>query len=621
MQIKKFIILLLVFSVLQFTAFSLLGEDEKDKEKSFYGNFLFGYRMIDSSGSPVKYKEDINLDQGARLFNFSLHFIPTDTMKKYLDRLDISIYNYGGDPFEAMGINIQKIGRYKFKYDRKKSIYFYNDQYLNGNFDMHSFNFDRVMDTALFKISLHNKADLYFSFDRYTKEGKSITTLSLNRIEFELDKPIHEDYKDFTLGANVHLNRYTFTFEEKIQEYENSNSLFLPGYADGGETAQYPSSLNYFYIDQPYNLKSKSHFFKVTARPIDSLLINGAARLFDQDMELEYNEDADGVNYLNRFFNYHYSGTGTFDRDIQMYDADITLLLTNRLAFIGAARASDFEQKGTMTVDNNTQIIEWNYNTLGYEGGLQYQFTPGLSLTAGYRNETRELEDRYTSTYEQETKRTGFFGNFALNSSRKLSLNADYYLGNFDNPYTLISPTDFNRFKLKAKVFINNLSFSGSLLASSSKSEIFQDRWESSRRQLTFRAGYTTEKLKLFAGYSYLSLAHDADRKIEYPPGWSGPAGFFPWLIDYEGNSNLLDGSLTFKLNLNWTIGSYANIYINSGFWEISRTMFKTYLEYLFDTGYVAQLGYRYINFEEKAAPANDYDVHILELSLGYRWK
>lgn len=620
MQVKKFIILLLVSSFLQFTAFSLLGEEE-DKEKSFYGDFLFGYRMIDSSGSPFKYKEDINLDEGARLFNFSLHFIPTETMKKYLDRLDIRIYNYGGDPFEILGINIQKFGRYKFKYDRKKSIYFYNDQYLNGNFDMHSFNFDRVMDTALLKISLHNKADLYCSFNRYTKEGKSITTLSINRIEFELDKPIHEDFQDFTLGANVNLNRYSFTLEEKFEEYENSNSLFLPGYSDGGEIAQYPSSLNYFYMDQPYDLKSKTHFFKMTARPIDSLLITGAARLFDQDMELDYFEEADGVNYLNRFFQANYSGTGAFDRNIQMYDADITLLLTNRLAVIGAARASDFEQKGTMAVNGNTQTIEWIYNTLGYEGGLQYQFKPGLTVTAGYRNETRELEDRYTATYEQETKRTGFFGNFVLNSGRKFSLNADYYLGNFDNPYTLISPTDFNRFKLKAKVTFNNLSFSGSLLTSTSKSEIFKDSWESSRNQLSFRAGYTTEKLKLFAGYSYLSLAHDAEREIEYPPGWSGPAGFFPWLIDYEGNSSLLDGGLTFKLNQNWTIGSYANVYINSGFWEISRIMIKSYLEYLFDTGYVAQLGYRYINFEEQAAPANDYTAHILELSLGYRWK
>jgi len=621
MQIKKLIILTLAFGLVLPLAFSLRAEENEDTEKILHGNFLFGYRLVDTSGSPFKYKEDINLDEGARLFNFNLHFIPTETMKKYLDRLDINIYNFGGDPFETLGINLQKFGRYKFKYDRKKSAYFYNDQYLDGHYDMHSFNFNRVMDTAFLKIFLHKNADLYFSFDQYSKEGKSITTFDINRIEFEFDKPIHEDYQDFTLGLNFHLNRYAFTFEEKIQEYENSNSLFLPGFADSGDNASYPSSLSYFSINQPYDLKSSTHFFKVTARPIDSLLITGAARLFDQDMNLEYNEEADGVNYLNRLFNYQYSGTGTFDRKIHMYDADMTLLLSNKLAVIGAVRARDFEQKGTMAVNESTKTIEWNYNTLGFEGGLQYQFSTGLALTAGYRNETRELEDRYTAIYDQETKRTGFFGNFALNSGRKFSLNADYYLGNYDHPYTLISPTDFNRLKVKAKVTFNKLSFSGSLLTNISKSEIFADRWKSSRNQLTFRAGYSSEKLKLFAGYSYLSIAHNAERKIEYPPGWSGPAGTFPWVIDYEGKSNLLDGSLTLMLSQNWNIGTYANYYINSGFWEISRTMLKTYLEYLFTTGYVAQLGYRYINFEEEAAPANDYAANIIEISFGYRWK
>ena len=621
MQRKKIFIPTLLIGLVFSMAFSLLAEEKEDTKKTLYGNFLFGYRMVDTSGSPYKYKEDINLDEGARLFNLSLHYTPNEAMKKYLDRFDISIYNYGGDPFESLGINIQKYGKYKFKYDRKKSAYFYNDQYLDGQYDMHSFNFDREMDSALLKILLHKNADLYFSFDHSSKEGESITTFDINRIEFEFDKPIHEDYKDFTLGVNLHVNRYAFTFEEKIQKFENSNSLFLPGYADGGANVQYPSSLNYFSINQPYDLKSNTHFFKVNARPFDSLLVSGAARLLDQEMDLDYYEEGEGVNYINRLFSYSYSGNGDFDRKIRIYDGDITLLLTNKLAIVGAVQSSDFEQKGTMTINGSSTTTEWNYNTLGFEGGLQYQLTPSIALTAGYRNETRELEDRYTATYEQETKRNGFFGNLKLNAGRKFSLNADYQLGNYDDPYTIISPTDFSRLKVLAKVMVNNFSLTGSFLTNSTKSEVMSDKWESSKNQISFRAGYSGTRLKLFAGYSYLSIKHDANRIIGYPPGWGGPAGTFPWVIDYEGNSSLIDGNLLFRLNENWNIGAYANFYSNTGFWEISRTMFKTYLEYLFNAGYVAQLGYRYINFEENAAPANDYTANLIEISFGYRWK
>jgi len=53
-------------------AFSLHAQD---REETFNGNFRIGYRMVDTSGANFKYKEDINLDTGLRLFNFSLHYL------------------------------------------------------------------------------------------------------------------------------------------------------------------------------------------------------------------------------------------------------------------------------------------------------------------------------------------------------------------------------------------------------------------------------------------------------------------------------------------------------------------------------------------------------------------
>ena len=70
-------------------------------------------------------------------------------------------------------------------------------------------------------------------------------------------------------------------------------------------------------------------------------------------------------------------------------------------------------------------------------------------------------------------------------------------------------------------------------------------------------------------------------------------------------------------------IGAYTNIYTNDGFWEISRTTLKGYLEYTFESGYIAQAGYRYVDFKEKSSDAgfNDYKAHIFEISFGYRWE
>jgi hypothetical protein len=615
MKKKKNMLSVILVSCLFFMASSLFAEDASN---DFYGNLMFGYRYVDTNGQYEKYREDINLDEGARLFNFSLHYIPNGEVKKLFDRLDINLYNFGGDPFETFGLSFNKSGKYQFKFNRRKATYFYQDIRMEGGhlFDLHSFNFDRVMDSSYLRVWLSKNVNVYFNFDRYTKKGESVTTYDINRIEFEYDKPIEEDSKEFTAGINVHLKGLSFVLEEKIQDYENTNSLFLPGYADGGAGARYPSSLDYFYLDQPYDLKSNTHTVKATARPFNNMLISGAARLSSLDMDLDYSESAAGVNYLNRSFSYSHSGKGEFERKLGLYDLEITFLLANKLAFIAAIRKNTLEQHGTFMGESS----DFSFDTLGVEGGLQYQFSPKFGLTMGYRFEERELENLETVYYEEETTRKGFFGTLNLQPNRTINLTADYQHGSFDEPYTLISASSFNRLRFTAKIKMNQLGLSGSYLWKKTENDVYDEGWESTDNRLNLRAGYYSEKVKLSAGYSWIVIEHSATRDIAYPPGWLGP-GSFPWTIDYEGKSNLFNASLAFNPSEQWTIGAYGNIYDNTGFWEISRTTLKGYVEYKFESGFVTQLGYRYVDFKEENIDENDYTANILELSFGYRWK
>jgi hypothetical protein len=78
---------------------------------------------------------------------------------------------------------------------------------------------------------------------------------------------------------------------------------------------------------------------------------------------------------------------------------------------------------------------------------------------------------------------------------------------------------------------------------------------------------------------------------------------------------------LKLKLGTNWKLGAYTNIYSNKGSWEISRTTAKAYLEYVFDNGFNTQIGYRYVDFKEKASGLNDYTANIFEISFGYSWE
>lgn len=600
--------------------FSLLAEN---KGKTFNGNVLFGYRMVDISGARNKYKEDINLYDGARLFNLSLQFTPDEGVKKLFDRLDLNVNNFGGDPFETFCLSIQKYGKYKFQYDRKKSSYFYGDLYEVGGglYDTHTFNFDRTSDSGFLKIWLGDNLNLYMNYDRSSKEGDSITTYDINRIEFEFDKPLKEEMKEVTVGIDFHTKSSSIILEEKIQDFDSTNSLFLPGYTDGGPKASYPSSLNFFNLSQPYTFTTYTHTFKVNSRPLNRLFFAGSMQISNQDMNLTFSENAEGLNYLGRCFSYSYTGDGTFNRLMHLYDLDASYLLFDKLAVIGAVRFHEFEQAGAMVIEEERESSTLKFDTLVFEGGLQYQFLPTLALTLGYRNEGRTLDGLETVDYEEKTQRNGFFGNLKMDLTQAFKLTLDYQRGDYDNPFTLISPTDFDRYRITAKLRLKQVNISGSYLLNKSKTEVFDTTWKSDKNQLNFRMGYHTEMVKIFAGYSYIDIEQSGSRSIAYPPSWSGAAGTFLWDILYEGKSSLLDASLSYNLGESWKIGGYVNSYSNTGFWEISRTTLKGYLEYSFSGGFIAQIGYRFVDFDEKSSNKNDYKANILEVSFGHRWE
>ncbi len=620
MKQTKYIPLIMIILWLSLVTLGYAENNDKD----FSLSFRLGYRAVDQSGTLQKYKEDINLEDGMRLFDFTFKLSPTNELSKLFDRVDINVFNFGGDPFEALTLSVQKYSTYQVQFSRKKSSYYYADQHETGGviYNPHTFDFRRITDSGLLKIWLLPSVNFYLDFNRYDKSGESITTLDINRIEFEFNQPIQEKSKEIAVGLNAQpFKEFSVVLEERILDYENSNSLFLPGYADGGEGARYPSSLNFFNLNQPYTLKSYSHTLKIYSQPIKRILLSGSAKITDQDLDLTYQESADGINYLGKFFDYSFPGMGKFQRKIGLYDLDLSFLLFDRLAITGVIRYHDFEQEGEMTVSGEKKTMDLNYDTLSLEGGIQYRFSSVIGLLAGYRNETRTLEGVETVDYEEKTVRQGLFGNIKVSPSRKFTLNADYQFGTYDHPFTLVSPAEFHRFSAKARLNQKLVSFSASYIFTKSKNDIWQNDWSSTRHNFAFSGSYKGKNINGSASYSYVLQKHQGNRQVDYPPSFSGPAGTFLWEILYEGKSNILNGNLSAKMAENWNIGGLFNYYTNKGFWEISRLWLKGYIEYLFEEGFLAQIGYRYVDFKEKDSGFNDYSANILELSFGYRWE
>ena len=595
----------------------------------FSGDFLFSFRLVDTSGpgADYKYKEDINLRQGARLSNFNLSFQPENGLKSLFDHLEVRVLNLGGDPYETISVGLRKYGRYEMRYDRRKSAYFYHDLTRTESgalFDFHTFDFDRVHDSGTAKVQLAKAIHLFFDFNRYAKKGLSTTTLDVNRVEFEFEQPVREDSREVAAGIDVRFGGGSLVFEERFLDYNNENSYFLPGYADGGPDAEYPSALNFLFMNQPYDLSGNRHSLRFTARPVGRLLLSGSGQIFNLDQDLTYSESAAGLNYLNRKFTYDHSGEGRFERDILLTELDVHYLLLRNFSLIGAFRFHNFDQTGTLTVDGDAASQDIGYETWGVDLGGQYEFSAALILTLGFRHEDRSLDNLETVDYELDTTRNGFFGNIRWDPLRTLKLTLDYEHSGYQNPYTLISPTSYDRLRMTAKYRNGAFSLSGSYLWNGAKSDLDYDDmvpFETTRNQFSLRAGYHGERFKAFAGYSYLQSKREGERTVEYPPSFSGPGGTFLWNILYEGKGSIFDASLSYDLNERLKLGGYALIYSNSGSYEVGRTTLKLFLEYGFAAGTIAQAGYRHVHFKEEFGGYNNYKADILELSFGYRWK
>jgi len=631
---KLFITCAAVMILFGFIFTGSLRAENKDTDKKetpeFTGSFMLGYRFVDLTGTSVesKYKEDINLEKGPRLFNVKIHYAPRGDLKKLVDSLDLRIYNLGGDPFESFGLSAVKYGKYELKYDHKKAAYFYSDRLKAG--DIHTFDFDRVMDSGMLKVWLNKEAHFYVNFDRYTKKGNSVTSYDINRLDVEFDKPIDEKSNEITLGADYSCNLFAVVLEEKIMDYKSTNTLFLPGYIDGGENASYPSAIYYFNLNQPYDIKGNTFVAKVTFKPFKNLLLHGNGQVSNQETNIGYSESSAGIDYLGDTYEYAYTGSGKFKTRIYTANADLTYILSRKFAIVGAARYNKYDQKeATFTIGSETETPFLKYETGEFEGGLQFQPSSKFGLTAGYRFEKRDIKTPDTEPKVEEenltTSNKGFYGDLKMKLFSHLDVTTDYQHGSYDNPFTIMSPSTFNRVRVLLKYNLKKFYANVSYLYNKSTSDVDDEgtetrSWESTKNQSNIRFGYHGDKVKLFAGYGYMSVTRKGDRVIFYPPGWSGAAGSFVWDILFEGKTYLYDALLDVSLRKELGVGGRIDYYQNKGSWALSRLVMKAFLKYEFECGLMGELGYRYVDFKEKKDNLNNYKAGIFEVSFGYRW-
>lgn len=587
------------------------------------GDILLGWRNVSVSGSENKYQQHVNLSDGGRLVGLNMNYKREEPTAQLPDQINISLRNLGGDPFENIHIGVRKFGRYNFNYDRRRSEYFYNDLLIDPmdasinsstGGDFHHFNFERVQDSISLDLRLTARASADLRFDRYTREGGSTTTRDIQRDEFELEQPIDEINQGVTLGIQYRWDTLTLAVEQRFREFDNLTEAFLPGFSLG-ENIGDPTTLDFYVINQPYGYDSQETQFNLTGRPTDRFDWRFSASTMDLDLDVRASENGQGIDFLGNPFTINAAGVGAIDREVKLYDVEGSYLLTDKASVFAGVRQLRLDQDGSLAIGSEGGRGDWQIETTGTELGVQYIVSPALTISAGWSTEGRDtdvLEETasITSVINNDTDRNGFFATVNYRPSERLNFNARIESNRVDDPFTLASPTDAVRYRLRGRYrFVNGLV----LTASHKINDVENDNsaWTASSEQSDVRLSYVTERLQLSAGLSVVDLERDFEQLV------TGGGRQDLFTVAYRGDTTFVDGRITYRATDSIDIGGSLRSYDNDGSFPSDRQDSDLFVEYRLPENYRMRLSYQNVDYDEDL---EDYDADIVEIAFGLNW-
>ena len=598
---------------------------EEQSEGTFSGEFSLGLRVVDTGGAERKFKEDINLEDGPRLFGLRFDLVPSGGNRRYADRIELDMTNFGGDPFETLHFGARKYGAYNLRYDRVKSDYFYNDVIVPHDLsnvstsdggDFHTFDFERVRDTAKLDVNINQASKITFGFDRYTKRGDSTTTLDISRDEFELDQSIDESLNSYTGAYQYAWDKVTLVLQGRVRDFENAVEIFLPGFSEGENPDG--ANVDFFFLDQPYDFTSLDQTVRLMARPTSRLDVSFVGSFQDLDLDLHATESSQGIGFDGVPFTTDRSGAGDIVRDLEQFAVELSFEASPRIALVGKVREQSLDQDGNFPWGGELNEGDWTLDLSGFELGIDVAVSPQVNLAAGLVEESRDVNYAWAvegegNGGEKTTDNSGYFASLAWRPSKAAELTVDVENNTFDDPFTLSAPTDRERYRVRGRYKLANGT---SLIGAYTMKDYANDNsgWNADTEIANLRINRRGDQYSASLGYSSVDIERAIDQTVQ--------AGFlqvqFP--IFYRADSDFFDGRFSCNLSDGLAIGGNFRLYEGNGSFALERDDYRGWIEIDVFSDYVLHLGYRVIDYDESDFNFDDYDADIVELSLGYRW-
>jgi hypothetical protein len=622
------------------------------------GDFDVGYRWVDTSGNEDKYREDLNYRTGPRLFNFNLDITPVGS--SFFDLANVYASHLGGEPFQYLGVTVQKFGNYKFTYRRNQAQYFYHDTVLPvdvaGNpaqaraGDFHTFNFERTTDIFDFDIDINEMWNVFVKANRTDRVGASTITWDVSRDEFEFDKPLDWRKNDFALGFEAKGEKFSIYFDQSWRDYEDDGFTFLPGLSQG-EDPEDATVLFTFEQLLPYSYETPQTTVKANLRPNPRTTVNVGYVYASLDGNFDYDEQATGIAFTGAPLADHFGGDGTIDRTLNLFDIEGVFDIGEISSVFGALEIRRLEQNGSLTCrigpceeseleEGETTTTANNIDSNMFKVGVRVFPSARGQITGGLQWEDRKVEHIHDGEGEEQpnTKRQPTFFFNGVYAHPKANLLAEYERGSYENPFTLVSPETLNRFKVKAKIFpteaftitgiiyIRRIDYEEVPVVSVVPGKLATDNY-------SIYVRYAFEDTKVYGGYTRQEWDQTIVNRGQTAPGFGGGV---PFTIDasYDSKINNLKAGFNHNFNESFLAGADLNWFDNSGTFPsdfpgsfplsafgsfpLDWTQFQLWGQFKTTAGYLIRIAYQRNDYNEERWDFDDYDANMVTVSVGY---
>lgn len=587
------------------------------------GYWEFGIRSVDVDGSKDKYRQHVNLDSGVWLSGFGWVIKPEEKTALTPDRVEISATDLGSEPFQNWQIGIRKYGSYRFNYQRQKSAYFYQDilidpvdenpEMSNGG-DFHHFDFDRVRDQLNFDYHPNDRAQVMLDYSQYTKQGESTTVLDISREEFELQQPVDQKLKNYKLGFEYRWDKATITVNQRWRDFYNDVEIFLLGSSEGSSVED-PTQLDSFFLQQPYGYDSRETQVDLTFRPNENWVIQTDVLYADLDMDLNSLETATGIDFLGNILQYNLNGEGRSMRTIRQLYVSSGYAITNHIRFTASIREQDLQQNSDLDSDPMANANQWHIDSTTLAVGIESIINNDWLLTGGLTVEDRDTSYELSTAsndpdeYEQ-TQLDGYYLILGYRPKNGFSLNLSAEDNIIDDPFTLSSPTNSRRYRLRTGYqWDTGFKLNASYAWRNSENDI--SGWQASSKQTNLRLSYRKDPFTLTLGATLVDMNRSIDQLVT--------GGFVQVLfpIHYQADSDFWNGLFRWQVTTKTNFMASYRHYDNDGSFAVKRNDARLGLNFKLPNDLSLAVNYRQIDYQEDF---EDFDAETLEVTFGGRW-